>query len=243
MITLHGSLSAQALNRLQGGALILKGYDNSEIADIVGVTERTVPHWRRTLQDHNDDVHALIRKKGSGRLHTLTDAQKLQVKEIVLAGAKASGFPDERWTSTRAAQVIRQTFKIDFSRSATRRLLHSLGLSPQMPVVKSHKHSDEEVLRWTNREWKRIKKRETPRHSLDFLGRERILSFSDSWNDVGRGRQAGGVAGDFYSSNTDGTWIDYVVSGFTAMAFSFHNFSGSDDYGGHDFFLNGAPFS
>jgi transposase len=153
------SLSAQAIQRLQGGELILKGYENAEISDIVGVTERTVQNWRRTLKTHNDQVHALVRKKGSGRSPKLNEIQKQQVKEIVLAGAVAAGLPDERWTAKRVAAVIRKTFKINFSRSAAQRVLHSLGLSPQMPVIKSHKHDDEAVVRWATRPWKRIKKK------------------------------------------------------------------------------------
>ena len=34
----HGSLSSQEFKRLQGGDLILNGYDNEEISDIVGVS-------------------------------------------------------------------------------------------------------------------------------------------------------------------------------------------------------------
>jgi len=69
-------LSAQAITRLQGGELILKGYDNDEIADIVGVTVRCVNQWRTTLHEHNDDIHTLARKNGSGRTTRLTDEQK-----------------------------------------------------------------------------------------------------------------------------------------------------------------------
>jgi len=40
--TKAGILSPQALKRLQGGELILKGYDDETIADIVEVTPRSV---------------------------------------------------------------------------------------------------------------------------------------------------------------------------------------------------------
>ena len=76
--------------------------------------------------------------------------------------------------------MIRKIFKINLSISTTRRLLHSLGLSPQMPVVKSHKHSDAAVLQWASRTWKRIKKSETTRHTLDFTGRKRFRPFTNS---------------------------------------------------------------
>jgi putative transposase len=152
-------LSAQAVKRLQGGELILKGYDNDDIADITGVTVRCVNQWRQKLRTHNDVLHTLVRKKGSGRIPRLTNDQKQQLKAIILAGAVAAGLPDERWTSKRVAAVIRNTFHIEFSANSTRRVLHTLGLSPQMPVVKPHKHSDEAVLEWASRTWTRLKKK------------------------------------------------------------------------------------
>jgi transposase len=159
MGTQHGSLSPQALKRLQGGQLILKGYDNEEIADIVEVSLSTVRNWRQTLQRHDNDLISLVRKHGSGRSSTLTDTQKQQLKEIILAGAIKAGYPTERWTSKIVTDLIQHAFNIAMAPRTVRDLLPTLGLSPQMPVVKSHKHSDEEALRWASHTWKRLKKK------------------------------------------------------------------------------------
>jgi len=155
----HGSLSPQEIKRLQGGEMILNELDDDEIALALSVSVSSVRNWRRTLKHHNHDLHSLVRKKGSGYTAKLSAEQKQQVKDIVLAGAKAFGYPDERWTTKRVAAMIRQTFNIEYSRSSAGDLLHALGLSPQMPIAKSHKHSEEEVLRWSQKEWKRIKKK------------------------------------------------------------------------------------
>ncbi len=159
MSTKHGSLSSQAVKRLQGGELILKDFDNDEIVEILDVSASSVKNWRRRLKKKAGELQALARKKGSGRTPTLNDEQKRQLREIVLAGAIASGYATERWTSRMVADVIRKTFHVEFSASSTRRLLRALGLSPQMPVVKADKHSDEAVLEWANRTWKRLKKK------------------------------------------------------------------------------------
>jgi len=66
MGTKHGSLSAQTAKRLLGGDLILKGYDNAEIADIVDVSPTAVQQWRKKLKEHSDDLRCLDRKAGSG---------------------------------------------------------------------------------------------------------------------------------------------------------------------------------
>jgi transposase len=160
MVTKQGSLSSQTAVRLRGGQLILNGYDNEEIADILEVSPSSVRNWRRKLRKHGDDLASLVRKKGSGRTSMLTDKQKQELKQIILGGAIKAGYPTERWTSKMVADVILKKFDVEMSPRTVRDLLPTLGLSPQMPVVKSHKHSDEEVLRWATRTWKRLKKRQ-----------------------------------------------------------------------------------
>ena len=98
-------------------------------------------------------------------------------------GAVAAGYPSERWTSKIVADVIKTQFDVVLKPRAVRTVLPKLGLSPQMPVVKSHKH-DVAVVEWATRTWKQIKKSEETRHHLDFLGRKRLLSFTDSWDDL-----------------------------------------------------------
>ena len=159
MSTKHGSLSSQAVTRLQGGELILKDFDNDEIVEILDVSVSSVKNWRRRLKKKDGELQALARRKGSGRPPILNNEQKQRLREIVLAGAVASGYSNERWTSKMIAEVIRKTFQVEFSASSTRRLLRSLGLSPQLPVVKAEKHSDAAVLEWANRTWKRLEKK------------------------------------------------------------------------------------
>ena len=56
MSTSHGSISEQSRKRLQGGELILKGYDNEDIAYILDVGESSVKRWRRKLNANNNDI-------------------------------------------------------------------------------------------------------------------------------------------------------------------------------------------
>lgn len=190
MSTSTNNLSLQAVKRLQGGEMILNGHDNDDIAEILGVSPSAVQKWRRKLNANNDHLHSLVRKKGSGRIATLNEKQKQRLKKIILKGAVAGGFPDERWTSKRVADVIRKIFNINLSISTTRRLLHSLGLSPQMPVVKSHNHSDEAVVEWASRTWPRIKKKAKrlgiPLILLDESGFSLSPIRGTTWAEVGK---------------------------------------------------------
>jgi len=159
MSSKHKGLSGQAHKRLQGGELILKGYDDAEIADFLDVKESTVWRWRKLLHKNNDNLTCLIRKKGSGRPPRLSNHKKQQLREIILEGAVKAGYPAERWTSRIVADLIRRKFDIEMTSRNVRYILPTLGLSPQMPVVKSHKYSEEAVRRWSRNAWKRIKKK------------------------------------------------------------------------------------
>ena len=159
MSTPHGSLSSQAVRRLQGGELIRKEFDNDEIVDILDVSVSSVKNWRRRLKQKDGELQSLARKKGSGRHPKLDDMQKSQLREILLAGAVASGYGSELWTSKIVADLILKTFNIPISPRSVRRLLRSMGFSPQLPTTKSDKYSDQAVLEWANRTWKRLKKK------------------------------------------------------------------------------------
>jgi len=159
MSSKHGHLSGQARKRLQGGELILKGYDDAEIADFLDVKESTVWRWRKKLAKNDNNLTCLIRKKGSGRPPRLSNHKKQRLREIILEGAVKAGYPAERWTSRIVADLIRRKFDVEMTSRNVRYILPTLGLSPQMPVVKSHKYSEEAVRRWSRNEWKRIKKK------------------------------------------------------------------------------------
>jgi len=98
-------LSSQARKRLQGAELILKGYNNDQIADILNVTPRSVQNWRNKLKEHNNKITCLRRKHGSGQSPLLHEEQKQQLKQIVIEGTRKAGYPTERRTSNDAIIV------------------------------------------------------------------------------------------------------------------------------------------
>ena len=155
----HGNLSEQSRKRLQGSELIFKGFNDLEIAHILDVAPSTVWRWREILRENDNDIACLARKKGSGRPPSLSDEEKQRLKEFILDGAIAAGYPAERWTSRIVTDLIRNEFDVEMTSRNVRHILPTLGLSPQMPVVKSHKYSADAVQRWTRNAWKRIKKK------------------------------------------------------------------------------------
>ena len=57
MGTLHRRIFRQASIRLQSGDLILRGFDNEEIMDILEVSLASVQRWRKKVD--NEGLHAL----------------------------------------------------------------------------------------------------------------------------------------------------------------------------------------
>ena len=185
MSSKHGNLSEQSCKRLQGGELILKGLDDADIAHILDVAESTVWRWRKILRENDNNLACLARKKGSGRPPSLSDDEKQRLKERILAGAVQAGYSAERWTSRMVADLICREFNVEMTSRNVRHILPKLGLSPQMPVVKSHKYSEEAVRRWVCHAWKRIKKSKEAWRTPDFRGRKRFLARADSRHNLG----------------------------------------------------------
>jgi transposase len=159
MNTSHGRISRQAAVRLQAGELILRGFDDDEIVEILGVSISSLRRWRTKVE--RDGLHALARKSGSGRFAELTPNQRDELKTMIPQGAKAFGYATDRWTSRIVADLIRKKWGVEYCLSNVRKILCDLGLSYQKPDVKSTKHSQATVDHWREHEWLRIKKKRT----------------------------------------------------------------------------------
>ena len=159
MTTPHGRISEQARRRFQAGELILRGFDNDEIIEILGVSLSSLKRWRPKVEC--DGLHALARNPGSGRSAELTPQQRDELKTIILQGAKSAGYFTDRWTTRIVADLIFKKWDVRYSRSQVSRILHGLGLSPQKPDVKSKKRSQAAIDHWKKYVWPRIKKKRT----------------------------------------------------------------------------------
>jgi transposase len=152
----HGSISPQAIRRLQGGELLENGYDVDEVVDITGALS-SVKRWKKKINEGG--IAALVRKPNSGRKSSLTPEQFDELKQIVTAGAVASGFANERWNSQRVAKIIADRFGVEYSVKYIPELLHKLGLSQQIPGTQSPKRSQAAINHWRRYVWSHVKKK------------------------------------------------------------------------------------
>lgn len=155
----HVNLSDQARRRLMAGDLILRGFDNDEIIEILGISLSSLKRWRKKIE--NGGLRTLARKSQSGCPPKLDDAKRHELKKIICKGARAAGYLVDRWTSRIVADLIRKKWGVHYSHSHVRGILHSLRLSCQKPDVVAAEHSSEAVEYWRRYEWPRIKKKRT----------------------------------------------------------------------------------
>ena len=92
------------------GARLLKANKlaQAEIAQQLGVSRAAVTRWAQQLAAGEP----LQRRVAPGRPPKLTRIQQQSLKRLLKRGARAAGFPTERWTLKRVRQVIVREFGV-----------------------------------------------------------------------------------------------------------------------------------
>jgi transposase len=151
-----GSAADLESRRLLAGQLILDGWDNGEVREILGVSESSVKRWRRAVEKGGLD--ALKAKPHPGPKPRLNAKQKRQLVKILLAGPRKAGYPNEWWTCRRVSDVVAKRFGVTYHPDYVGRMLHDLGWTCQKPEQRAREADDAALARWRKRDWPRIKR-------------------------------------------------------------------------------------
>lgn len=143
--------------RIEGGKLLSKGQlTQAQIARELGVSRMAVSQWAHQIA--SEGPKGLSRRRARGRSAKLNKTQQKELKQIILRGAQAAGFPTERWTLKRIRRVIDERFGVKYHVSSVGRLMSQLGLTPQQPQARARERDEALIRAWLSRDWKRIKK-------------------------------------------------------------------------------------
>lgn len=146
-----------AERRLEGGRLLKVGsVSQAEIARRLGVSRATVSDWAKAVA--GGGLRALRGRKAKGGVPKLTKEQQRALKRFLDRGALGCGFPTDRWTLRRIAELIEREFGIRYHPNYLNRLLDRLGYSPQKPLPRAAEQERELVLAWLDHDLPRIKK-------------------------------------------------------------------------------------
>jgi transposase len=133
--------------------LLDEGRPASEVADLVGVTIRSVFRWRE--QRENPPKKS---ERPPGRPAKLTSEQVQKLEQELLRGAYAHGYAEDYWTLERIGHVIWELFGIRYVPSGVWHVMDRMGWSSQKPQRLAIQRDEEAIVSWKRRVWPRIKK-------------------------------------------------------------------------------------
>lgn len=148
-----GTPEQLAVRRAQGLALLAAGKRTVEVAERLGVTDRTVRRWRQEAKRPKRRA-----KRAPGRPSRLSAAQLRRLERELKRGAYAHGYAEDYWTLDRVAQVIWQVFGVRYHPSSVWHILRRLGWSSQRPQRVALQRDDQAVAHWKRYVWPQIKK-------------------------------------------------------------------------------------
>jgi len=140
--------------RARGLALLAEGKKPKEVAEILGVTRRSVNRWE------HESKHPKKKKatRPPGRPRKLSEKQVKRLEKALDKGAYAFGYAGDYWTLDRISQVIWQLFSVRYDTSSVWHVMQRMGWSSQRPQRQAVYRDEASVEEWQEEELPRIKK-------------------------------------------------------------------------------------
>jgi putative transposase len=110
------------------------------------VNRYTVTRWAKELR--GGGVQALEARKAGGRPSRLTEEGAARLLAELRKGAKAHGFPDERWTLPRIAAVLKREVKVSYDPNHLSVVMRRLGWSVQRLQAKAVERDEKAIANW-----------------------------------------------------------------------------------------------
>jgi transposase len=156
MPRLKGSADLLEDRRRRALALLDDGLSLNEVGRQIGCNPSSVMRWRDARRRGGMD--ALQVRFSPGRPLKLVAVQRKRLVRLLLKGPMAQGYRTNLWTTPRIAEMVEREFGVRYHPDHIGRLMHSLGWTPQKPERRALERNEEEIERWKQEEWPRIKK-------------------------------------------------------------------------------------
>jgi len=151
-----GSAAELEARRRIAGRLLLEGNSIADVARTLDVSYRSVRRWKLAID--RGGIEALAAKPHPGRPPRLSHKQRKKLERLLLKGPLKLGFSTDLWTCTRVAELIEREFEVSYHKDHVWRVLNQLGWTCQKPEPRPREQDPEQVQRWREQEWPRIKK-------------------------------------------------------------------------------------
>jgi transposase len=121
------------------------GNSVKDVARIMGVGARSVYRWLEVAQKPD----GLVAKPHPGPATRLSLRQQQELEQMLRAGAKAHGWPNELWTTQRISNLIHRHFGVSLHHDHVGRFLRTrLKWSPQKPRRRARERDEDAIAKW-----------------------------------------------------------------------------------------------
>ena len=131
-------------------------YTQVVAAEMLEVTASAVTRWVMKYRKHG--IPGLNTKKAKGATPKLGKRQLERLKALILRGPENCGLDTGVWTGPTVQALIQKRFRVVYSTSQVRRILHKLGFSVQYPKKVLSEADAEEQQLWLLEQYPSIKK-------------------------------------------------------------------------------------
>jgi transposase len=149
-----GTSKQLAARRERALKLLAEGKQESVVAWMIGVTDRSIRYWKKEASHPKDKSQCRL----PGRPCRLSVEQIKSLEQALFQGAYEYGYAEDYWTLDRIAHVIWEKFGIRYHPSTVWHLLDRMGWSSQRPQRLAMQRNNEAIQRWQHYVWPRIKK-------------------------------------------------------------------------------------
>jgi len=166
--------------RLTALQMVGQGLSVPIVARVLDLAESTLYGWVHDFLARG--VASLAYRTSPGRPPKLTAAQKARLRDLLVAGPEAAGYPTGAWNTPLVADLIRREWGVEFNVHYLSALLASLGFSYQKARFVSDHLDEERRAAWLNGEWRAVVQRAAAQGALLLFGDE--ASFAQ-WGSLG----------------------------------------------------------
>jgi transposase len=144
--------------RRRAMVLLKQGWHEKDIAEALGMHERTVRQWKAHQRDHGTE--ALLRdergrQRGEGR--KLSAAQEKEIVRLIADRLPEQlKLPFALWTRRAVAGLLEQRFGIKLPVRTMGVYLKRWGFTPQKPLKKAYEQNPKKVQAWLEQEYPQI---------------------------------------------------------------------------------------
>jgi putative transposase len=154
----------EARVRLRAILLVHEGKTLEQVGRIIEVARSTVQRWIERYRCRGV-TGLLVRGPYQGKKPRLSLDQKRELAILIRQGPEDSGLDTGVWTSPIIADMVKRRFKIAYSASQIRRVLHELGFSLQYPRQELSQADKKRQATWVEEELPEIKKKSKKREA------------------------------------------------------------------------------